>query len=71
MVRVDQTNPSLWDTSPTSNWQWIPAVDMHYSDTPLSVTCVVANRPYQTNPTFTSSWQTTKTVNMVDTKAIK
>eukprot|EP00957_Ditylum_brightwellii_P142925 10889876-Ditylum_brightwellii.AAC.1 len=49
MVQIDQNNPSAWDFSPTSNWQWTPA------------------KP----PTFTSSWQTAKTFNVVDFKAIK
>eukprot|EP00957_Ditylum_brightwellii_P007238 549884-Ditylum_brightwellii.AAC.3 len=71
MVWIDQNNPSTWDTSSTSNWQWTPAVVMHYLDTPPSVTCVVASFPNQKHLTFTSSWQTTKTFNMVDVKTIK
>eukprot|EP00957_Ditylum_brightwellii_P194712 14831966-Ditylum_brightwellii.AAC.1 len=53
---MDQNNPSAWDTSPTSNWQWTPAVVMYYSDTPPSVTCVVTSCPYQKHPTVTSSY---------------
>eukprot|EP00957_Ditylum_brightwellii_P069238 5256729-Ditylum_brightwellii.AAC.1 len=70
MAWMDQNNLSAWDTSPTSIWQWTPAVYTYYSDTPPSITCVVANRPYQKHPTVTSSWQTTKTFNIVDAKAI-
>eukprot|EP00957_Ditylum_brightwellii_P093586 7126436-Ditylum_brightwellii.AAC.1 len=51
MVWMDQNNPSAWDTSPTSNWQWTPAVVTCYSNTPPSVTCVVASCPYQKHPT--------------------
>eukprot|EP00957_Ditylum_brightwellii_P048061 3649379-Ditylum_brightwellii.AAC.1 len=50
---------------------WTPAVVTYYSDTPPSVTCVVASCPCQKHPTGTSSWQTTKTLNMVDIKAIE
>eukprot|EP00957_Ditylum_brightwellii_P198495 15128036-Ditylum_brightwellii.AAC.1 len=70
MVWIDQNNPSAWDTGSASNWQWTPAVVTHYSDTPPSVTYVVASRPYQKHPTFTSFGQTPKTFNMVDAKAI-
>eukprot|EP00957_Ditylum_brightwellii_P205144 15342513-Ditylum_brightwellii.AAC.1 len=68
---MDQNNPSTWDTSPTSNWQWTLAVVTYYSDTSPSVICVVASHPYQKHPTVTSSWQMTKTFNMVDVKAIE
>eukprot|EP00957_Ditylum_brightwellii_P201324 15325096-Ditylum_brightwellii.AAC.1 len=71
MVWIDQNNPSVWDTSPTFNWQWTPAVVTHYLDTPPSVTCIVASHPYQKPPTFTSSWQMTKMFNVVGVKAIK
>eukprot|EP00957_Ditylum_brightwellii_P002936 224149-Ditylum_brightwellii.AAC.1 len=71
MVWIDQNSPSVWDTSPNSNWQWTPAVAAHYLDTPPSVTCIVASCPYQKPPTFTSSWQMTKTFNVVDVKAIE
>eukprot|EP00957_Ditylum_brightwellii_P196243 14952515-Ditylum_brightwellii.AAC.1 len=68
---MDQDNPSAWDTSLTSNWQWTPAVVVHYSDIPPSFTCVMASCPYQKHHTFTSYWQTTKTFSMVDAKAIE
>eukprot|EP00957_Ditylum_brightwellii_P183425 13972169-Ditylum_brightwellii.AAC.1 len=71
MVWIDQNNPSAWDTSPTSKWQWIPAVVTHYLDTPPSVTCIVASHPYQKPPTFTSSWQMMKMLNVVYVKAIE
>eukprot|EP00957_Ditylum_brightwellii_P063451 4816585-Ditylum_brightwellii.AAC.1 len=70
-VWMDQNNPSAWDISPTSNWQWTPAVVAYYADTPPSVTCVVASCPYQKHPSVTSSWQKTKTFNVVDLKAIE
>eukprot|EP00957_Ditylum_brightwellii_P187441 14275562-Ditylum_brightwellii.AAC.1 len=70
-VWIDQNNPTAWDNNLTSNWQWTPAVVMYCLDTPPSVTCIVAIYPYQTPHTFTSSWQTTKTFNMVDVRAIK
>eukprot|EP00957_Ditylum_brightwellii_P151304 11521458-Ditylum_brightwellii.AAC.1 len=63
-VWMDQNNPSVWGTSPTSNWQWTPAVVTHYLDTSHSVTYVVASHPYQKHPTVTSSWQMTKTFSM-------
>eukprot|EP00957_Ditylum_brightwellii_P209680 15362772-Ditylum_brightwellii.AAC.1 len=69
-VRIDQNNPTAWNNSPTSNWQWTPAVVTHCSDTPPSVTCIVASRPYLTLPTFTNSWQITKTFNIVNVRAI-
>eukprot|EP00957_Ditylum_brightwellii_P142770 10878779-Ditylum_brightwellii.AAC.1 len=68
MVWIDQNNPSAWNISTTSNWQWTPAVVTYYSDTPPSVTCVVASHPYQKHPTITSSWQMTKVFNAVDVK---
>eukprot|EP00957_Ditylum_brightwellii_P151343 11524469-Ditylum_brightwellii.AAC.1 len=71
MVWIDQNNLSAWDAIPTSNWQWTPAVVTYYLDTPPSVTCVMASCPYQKHPTVTSSWQTTKTFNVVDVKAIE
>ena len=71
MVWMDQNNLSAWDTSPTSNWQWTPAVVMHYTDTPPSVTCIVASHPYQKPPTVASSWQTTKMFNVVDIRQNK
>eukprot|EP00957_Ditylum_brightwellii_P034780 2636119-Ditylum_brightwellii.AAC.1 len=70
-VWMDQNNLSVWDTSSTSNWQWTPAVVIYYSDTPPSVTCAVANRPYQKHPTVSISWQMTKTFNVVDVNAIE
>eukprot|EP00957_Ditylum_brightwellii_P144885 11035225-Ditylum_brightwellii.AAC.1 len=48
---MDQNNLSAWDTSPTSNSQWTSAVVTYHSDTPHSVTCVVASCPYQKHPT--------------------
>eukprot|EP00957_Ditylum_brightwellii_P180706 13766124-Ditylum_brightwellii.AAC.1 len=71
MVWMDQNNPSAWDTSPTSNWQWTPAVVTYYSDTQPSVTCVVASHPCKKHPTVTSSWQSTKMFNVDDVKAIE
>eukprot|EP00957_Ditylum_brightwellii_P096941 7382315-Ditylum_brightwellii.AAC.1 len=71
MVWMDQNNLSAWDTSPTSNRQWTPAVVTYYSDILPSVTCVVASHPYQKYTTVTSSWQTTKMFNVVDIKAIE
>eukprot|EP00957_Ditylum_brightwellii_P169411 12894214-Ditylum_brightwellii.AAC.1 len=70
-VWIDQNNPIAWDNNPNSNWQWTPAVAMHCLDTPPSMTYIVASCPYLTPPTFTSSWQTTKTFNMVAVRAIK
>eukprot|EP00957_Ditylum_brightwellii_P075807 5761685-Ditylum_brightwellii.AAC.1 len=64
MVWMDQNSLSEWDTSPTSNWQWTLAVVAYYSDTPPSITCVVASCPYQKYPSVTNSWQTTKMLNM-------
>eukprot|EP00957_Ditylum_brightwellii_P146806 11176223-Ditylum_brightwellii.AAC.1 len=71
MVWIDQNNPTVKDNNPTSYCQWAPAVVMHCSDTPPSVTCIVASCPYQKPPTFTSSWKTMKTFNMVDAMAIE
>eukprot|EP00957_Ditylum_brightwellii_P152285 11594216-Ditylum_brightwellii.AAC.1 len=70
-VWIDQHNPTAWYNNPTSNWQWTPAVVMHYLDTPPNVTCIVASCPYQTPSILTSVWQTTKTFNMVDVRAIE
>eukprot|EP00957_Ditylum_brightwellii_P017001 1281497-Ditylum_brightwellii.AAC.1 len=63
-VWIDQNNPTAWYNNSTSNWQWSPAVVTHYLDTPHSVTCIVATRPYQAPPILTSVWQATKTINM-------
>eukprot|EP00957_Ditylum_brightwellii_P117520 8963205-Ditylum_brightwellii.AAC.1 len=71
MVWIDQNNPHAWDTNPTSNWQWIPAVAMHYLDTPPSITCIVISHPYQKPPTFTSSLQTTKKFDVIDARPIE
>eukprot|EP00957_Ditylum_brightwellii_P091687 6981612-Ditylum_brightwellii.AAC.1 len=71
MAWMDQNNLSAWDTNPTSNWQWTQAVVTYYSDTPSSVTCVVTSHPYPKHPTVTSSWQMTKTFNVVDVTAIE
>eukprot|EP00957_Ditylum_brightwellii_P150119 11432101-Ditylum_brightwellii.AAC.1 len=71
MLWMDQNNLPTWDTSPTSNCQWTPAVVTYYSDTPPSVTCVAASHLYQKHPTVTSSWQTTKTFNVVNVKVIE
>jgi hypothetical protein len=70
-VWCDQNNPTAWYNNPTSNWQWKSTVVTHYLDTPPSVTCIVASHPYQTPPILTSVWQTTKTFNMVDVRAIE
>eukprot|EP00957_Ditylum_brightwellii_P016465 1237555-Ditylum_brightwellii.AAC.1 len=70
-VWIDQNNPTAWCNNPTSNWQWTPTVVTHYSDTPPSVTCIMASPPYHTPPILTSVWQMTKTFNMVDDRAIE
>eukprot|EP00957_Ditylum_brightwellii_P183191 13953635-Ditylum_brightwellii.AAC.1 len=70
-VWIDQNNPTAWYNNPTSNWQWTPAVLTHYSNTPPSMTCIVASHPYQTPPILTSVWQMMKTFNMVDVRAIE
>eukprot|EP00957_Ditylum_brightwellii_P063532 4821807-Ditylum_brightwellii.AAC.1 len=71
MVWIDQNNQHAWITNLTSNWQWTPSVVTHYSDTPPSVTCLVASPPYLKPPTFTSSWQTTKKFDMINVRPIE
>eukprot|EP00957_Ditylum_brightwellii_P091487 6966507-Ditylum_brightwellii.AAC.1 len=71
MVWMDQNNLSAWDASPTSNWQWTPAIVTYYPDTIPSITCAMASCPYQKHPAVISYWQTTKTSNVVDVRAIE
>eukprot|EP00957_Ditylum_brightwellii_P020661 1558159-Ditylum_brightwellii.AAC.1 len=70
-VWIDQNNPTAWYNNPTSIWQCTPAVVTHYLDTPPCVTYIVSSCPYQTPPILISVWQTTKTFNIADVRAIE
>eukprot|EP00957_Ditylum_brightwellii_P186655 14211604-Ditylum_brightwellii.AAC.1 len=53
-VWIDQNNLTARHNNPTSNWQWMSAVVIHYLDTPPHVTCIMATCPYLTPPILTS-----------------
>ena len=69
-VWIDQNNLHLWRINPTQNWQWTPAVVTNYVDMPPRVWCIVASPPYMRYPVFTSSWQTTHSIDITNVRPL-
>eukprot|EP00957_Ditylum_brightwellii_P094807 7219752-Ditylum_brightwellii.AAC.1 len=65
-VWIDRNNLHPWCINPTQNWQWTPALVTIYYYNPPCVRCLVASPPYVCYPVFTSSLETTHSIDIAN-----
>ena len=69
-VWIDRNNQHPWRINPTQNWQWTPALVTSNNDNSPHVMCLVASYPFLSYPVFTSSWETTHSIDIANVRPL-